>query len=185
MSAYKLNSPSFRFPYKLEGVHPEVVKAIKDAFNGCTNHEQAFRVVQASIDALEVAQSAAASSTSTNTVITILSTQFPGLGKVNDQTGITAYTVQNSDNGILLLLNDASPVTVTLNSVVTPPYFFFITNFGGGVVTLTPTTGTVNVSSIPQGYFGEVVFDGTNWKISAITTATGLDFSQIFMLMGA
>ncbi len=171
MSAPSLNPPSLRFPYNLDGVHPEVAKAIKDSFNGLTNHEQAFRVIQSSIDALETASTTAATTPSTSTVITVLSTQFPGLGNVNNQTGNTSYISQTQDNGILLILNDASPVAVSLNSVVATPYFLFVSNSGPGTATFTPTSGTINGSgtfALAQNYFALIVFDGTNWKASAL-----------------
>jgi hypothetical protein len=96
---------------------------------------------------------------------------FPSLGKVNNQSGVTAYTVQTTDNGALVLLSDASPVAVTLNSVVTAPYLVFITNLGAGTVTLTPTLGNVNggaTFTMLQNYTSMVFFDGTNWWASSL-----------------
>ncbi len=113
------------------------------------------------------------STTTANTVTTIVNSvfSFQGLGKVNNETGSTSYTVQNSDNGIMLIVDDASPVSVSLNSVVLTPYFLFITNFGAGTATLTPTSGTINgVASfaLPQNYTSILVFDGTNWWATAL-----------------
>ena len=95
---------------------------------------------------------------------------FPGLGSVRDETGSTSYTPIAADNGILIVFNDASPVAVTLNSAVASPYFLFVTNFGAGLVTFTPSSGTINGAAtytLPQNYFALVTFDGTNWKTSA------------------
>ena len=163
----------------------EVVLHTRLLYNSSNDHDQAITLLKEQIADLEAIKP-------TNTVITItqtvLSTQFPGLGTKNDQTGNTSYTTQTSDNGTMLILNDSSPVSVTLNSVVTPPYFLFVTNFGSGVVTLTPSSGTINGASsiqIPEGYFGEVVFDGINWSTSAIISSQGMDFTHTFMLMGA
>jgi hypothetical protein len=90
---------------------------------------------------------------------------------VNDETGNTTYTTQSTDNGSLLIFNDASPVAVTLNSGIVTPYYFFATNFGAGTATLSPTTGTINGSAsfaLPQNYTALISFDGTNWETSAL-----------------
>lgn len=95
---------------------------------------------------------------------------LPGLAGLHNQTGATTYTVATADNGALLILNDASPIAITLNSALTTPYFVFITNLGTGTATLTPSTGTVNgaasfaLTSLHTAIAG---FDGTNWFASA------------------
>lgn len=91
---------------------------------------------------------------------------IPGLGGVNDQSGNVAYTTEPSDNGVLLVLNDASPVAVNLNSGISSPWLILATNLGAGLVTFTPTSGTINGSAtflLPHNYSTIVVFDGTNW----------------------
>jgi hypothetical protein len=101
---------------------------------------------------------------------------FPGLGSVRDETGSASYTPIAADNGILIVFNDASPVAVTLNSAIASPYFLFVTNFGAGLVTFTPSSGTINgaaSASINENYFGEVAFDGTNWHLSADLSGVG------------
>src|SRR6185312_15232068 len=90
-----------------------------------------------------------------------------GIGTVNDQTGQTSYTTQSQDAGALLILNDASPVAVSLNSAVSKPFALFISNFGTGLTTLTPTSGTVNGGAslaLSQNQSIWCVFDGTDWK---------------------
>ena len=94
------------------------------------------------------------------------SSMLSGLGGVNNQSGNTAYTTQNSDGGIVLVLDDASPVAVTLNAGVSVPWFLFATNLGAGLVTFTPTTGTINggaTFALPFDYTSVIAFDGTNW----------------------
>lgn len=95
-----------------------------------------------------------------------------GLGGVNDQTGATTYTPTSTDNGIFLIFGDASPVTVTLNSAMVIPYFFFATNYGASNVTLTPTSGSIDNPTIPVGGLYLVAFDGTNWKVAALLAST-------------
>jgi hypothetical protein len=165
----KLNAPSTRFPFNITGkVEPEVENAIRWTFNGFTNHEQAFDALNTKVNSLATTVSTA---TSTVTTVTSSVTAFPGIGTVSDQSGLTTYTPQISDNGALVIFNDASPVAVTLNSLLSSPYFFFTTNYGAGTATFTPTSGTINgVASfaLPKNYLAVVVFDGTNWKTSAL-----------------
>ena len=45
-----LNAPSTRFPFNIAGkVDPEVENALRWAFNGLTNHEQAFAEFKAQL----------------------------------------------------------------------------------------------------------------------------------------
>lgn len=96
---------------------------------------------------------------------------IPGLGGVNDQSGNIAYTTTVADNGVLLILDDASPVAVTLNSGVSSPWMIFTTNLGTGSVTFTPSSGTINGAGafpLPFDYTSIIVFDGTNWHATAL-----------------
>jgi hypothetical protein len=93
------------------------------------------------------------------------------VGGVNNQTGVTTYTTQSTDNGVVLILDDASPVAVSLNSGVTSPFFIFATNLGAGLVTFTPTSGTINAGAtftLPLNFTSVVAFDGTNWFATGI-----------------
>lgn len=95
---------------------------------------------------------------------------IPGLGGVNNQTGNTSYVTAVSDNGVTLILDDASPVAVTLNSGVSSPWMIFATNLGVGLVTLTPSSGTINGSAtflLPTMSTSIISFDGTNWWATA------------------
>ncbi len=148
----------------------KITRHLQNLYLGINNHD-------AAITALKTQLTAASTAKSTTTVINQTSSSssttfsFPGFGKINNQTGNTSYAVQTQDNGILLIVDDASPVAVSLNSSVTPPYLFFITNFGAGTATLTPATGTINGSAsfaVPQNYLSMVVYDGTNWWASVL-----------------
>ena len=164
-----LNPPSFRFPFPLHGQPEEVQQAHIFAFNAILDLQSANKEVSAQIAALKTA--AITPGTSTSTITKVVGSSFPGLGTANDQTGNTTYTTQTGDNGALLIFNDASPVAVGLNSVVSTPFFLFVTNFGAGTATLTPTSGLINGGAsfaLPQNYFAFVVFDGTNWETSAL-----------------
>jgi len=89
---------------------------------------------------------------------------------VNNQSGVTSYSTTVFDNGGLLVLSDASPVSVALVPSATP-YGFFVANQGSGTATLTPSSGTISyagnlgAASIPLlgGYCAMVAYDGANW----------------------
>jgi hypothetical protein len=93
------------------------------------------------------------------------------LGTVNNQSGATAYTTQPGDNGALLVLSDAAPIAVTLNTGVGSPWMCFVANQGTGTATLTPATGTISYAAHPGaasmpvlgGYCCLIVFEGTNF----------------------
>lgn len=97
---------------------------------------------------------------------------FPGLGGVNDISGDVTYTTTGTDNGVLLILNDASGTAVMLNSGVTSPFFLFTSNLGTvGVGTFTPNSGTINGTAsfaLNPLYTAIMVFDGTNWHATAL-----------------
>lgn len=166
------NPINVRYPFELKDQPAEVVQAHRYAFQGLVDLNQAIASLKTQIDAIPTTTSTTGSTTSTVTNTITIEDILAGLGTVNDQTGATSYTTQTGDAGVLLILNDASPVAVSLNSVVTPPYALFVTNFGTGTVTLIPTSGTINGGSslaLLQGQTIWVVFSGTNWKSGAFT----------------
>ena len=162
--------PNPYFPQIDKDVDPKVTRHLQELYLGSNDHDAAIVALKGQLDTL------ASKNASTTTVIQQISssstsTSFAGLGKINNQTGYTSYTVQTQDNGIMLIVDDASPISISLNSAVSTPYFFFITNFGAGTATLTPSSGTINGSAsfaVPQNYLSMVVFDGTNWWASVL-----------------
>ncbi len=162
--------PSFRFPFVLVGHPKEIQDAHVWAFNAIQDLQKANAVNVAKISKLKASTPTVVGGSS-STSITVNSNSFSGLGAVRDLTGSTTYTNISSDNGILLLLNDASPVAVTLDSSMLTPYFLFASNSGTGLVTFTPTSGLVNGAAtytLSTGYLAIISFDGTNWKTSAV-----------------
>ncbi len=162
--------PSFRYPAALPAgvAHDSVVKAIQNNVNGLVDVNQALVALKTRIDSITPATTTVLTTAGSSSVV-INGSNFPGLGGVNDQTGVTVYALVAHDNGILLILNDASPVAVSLNSGLAPPYFLFITNRGAGAVTLTPSSGLVNGAAslvMTQHETVMAVFDGTNWLTS-------------------
>lgn len=167
-----VNPINMRLPLNVEGkADPEVVEALQNHDDGINDLQQAIDLLKAQIDDLKAASSSSSTSTTKSTTTTITQNSIPGLGTRNDQTGQTSYKTQTSDNGALLIFDDASAVAVSLNSAVTTPYLLFVTNFGAGTATLTPSSGTINSGAsfdLPQNYFTLVVFDGTNWTASVL-----------------
>jgi hypothetical protein len=168
--AQPISAPQPYYPQIDREIDPRVSVHLQRLYPAINDHDAAIVTLKSQLNA---AITAAKTATSTSTVVTVTSavTAFPGIGTVNDQTGAVAYTTQTSDNGALLLLRDASPVAVTLNSVVTTPYFLFATNYGAGTATFTPTSGTINGGAsfaLATNYFAMIVYDGTDWETSAL-----------------
>jgi hypothetical protein len=151
---------SWRFPFQLTGkVHPDAENAIRDAIRALNDKVNAQ-------GATVVTKSATATP-----AISASGTTTPTIGKVNDQTGATAVTLQQTDYGALVILDAASSIAVTLNNAVTTPYFSVLENQGTSTATLTPTSGTVNTLPsipLPPNAVAIVYFDGLAWWATPI-----------------
>lgn len=182
MSPPPLNPNTFRFPFDLTDQPKEVQQAHVFAFNAVLDIQNAISALNSKVQAIKSGGTTTVNTSTGGGTIIINGNNFPGLGGVNNQTGATAYKTLASDNGIFLIFGDASPVTLTLDSALTTPFFFFASNFGGSNVTLTPTTGTVNQPTLDVGGLYIVVFDGTNWEVSALIVgaSTAFRWSTIF-----
>lgn len=156
----------------------EIGRHLQLLYQKLGNHTQAFNLQQQQIANLK------AGSTTTNIIAGVggsspapppppPSTGFLGQGLINNQAGATSYITQPGDNGILLVLNDASPVAVTLTTNAAP-FYLIITNFGAGAATLTPSTGTINGGaslSLLQNQTVLASCDSTNWLTTAFVTS--------------
>lgn len=165
--------PSFRRVNAIPGgaAHDTVIEALRDHDKGLLDLQTAIPLLKNQIDALK-----AGTNSTTTTVISGGGgggSSFPnGIGTLSNQTGLTAYTMQTTDNGALVLFSDASPVAVALNTAVNPPYFFYAVNWGAGLVTFTPPSPTtisyinnLGATSMPlkTNYLTLIVFDGANF----------------------
>lgn len=160
-----------RYPFALDHLPHDVQQAHIFAFNAILDLQRANEINSAKLLALKPQGTTKVVSGGGGSSTIINGTNFPGLGGSRDLTGLTSYTTLNADNGILLLVNDASPVAITLDSGMPIPYFLFATNFAAGSATFTPSSGTINGSAsftLPQNFFSMVVFDGTNWHASSL-----------------
>lgn len=97
-----------------------------------------------------------------------------GTQAINAQTG-TTYTVASTDAQKLVTFSNASAIAVTLPQATgsfAAGFAFTAQNLGAGLVTITPTTSTINGAStltIPQNTGCSIVSDGTNYQIGACT----------------
>jgi hypothetical protein len=159
---------SFRvaFESQIAKLPPEHQEVIRTQWNAITDLYGAIPSLKKQITSLQKPASATTTATGNITEnITTISNTILGFS-VSNQTGATAYTVQQSDNGAILILNDASPIAVTLDTTLAVPYGVIPVNQGAGLVTLTPSTGTINGAAnltVPEGYFAIAGSDGTNW----------------------
>ena len=99
---------------------------------------------------------------------------------INAQTG-TSYTFLTSDAAKLVTQSNASAIADTLPVATTSGfgagYSFDIENLGAGLVTITPTTSTINGAAtltIPTNMGCTIVSDGTNYQVSACAPAMGV-----------
>lgn len=170
MSTNPLN-PSFRKIHTIPvgAAHQSVREAVRDNDKSITDLNQSVRSFKSQIAAMSKA--AASTTTVTENISAETTAGTVTGGVVNNQTGVTAYTTQQSDNAGFIILDDASAIAVTLSSTITIPYFTWIANYGAGAATLTPDAGTITypgnigASSMPlaSGFAAYLEFDGNNW----------------------
>lgn len=164
--------PSFRKVHRIpaDAAHSSVRQAINDNDKSITDLNGSIVSLKAQIAA--AAAPAAGTTNTTETVITeqIAPSQWIGFGTVNNQSGVTSYTTLQSDDGALLILSVTSAVAVTL-STLTVPFLLFAVNWGTGLVTFTPVSGTISFignlaaanMTLKQGYSAMIVYDGANF----------------------
>ena len=174
---------NFRMPFQAQmaKLAPEHQTIIKTLWNNITDLQDSIPLLKSQIDAKANATTSTASTTNTNTSSQTVIVSGGTIGMVSDQTGLTAYTSQQSDYGSFVLLGDTSPIAVTLNTAGTSPgiqlpwYAIFI-NTDTGIVTFTPATGTISYPNNPaaasmpvsEGQAAIIVFDGTNFTAEII-----------------
>jgi hypothetical protein len=160
--------PTFRFPFNTDpdtfpegedkGWRRSVHQAIRYAFSGLLDLNQAVPAILAKITASPASSSGA---TGGNVI-----------GTVNDQTGQTSYVVQQSDYGAMVIVNNGGGVQVGLNALIEKPFYVRIkVDSGSGSAVITPGAGTINhagfiivgAGSTKDLYFNSLDF---NWTAS-------------------
>ena len=161
------------FPQIDQSIDPKVSRHLQNLYTAINQHDLAIIKVNSKASNLQTSAAAA----STTEIVSSSSSSsnvnnFTGLGSVNDQESVVSYTLQQSDNGALITISDASAIAISLNSNITSPFFCFLSNLGSSAsATLTPTTGTVNGNAtftlLPNS-LSVIVFSGGNWWASAV-----------------
>lgn len=139
-------------------IHVKAASAINLLFDAIQDHDTA-------IVALNTKMTTPATTPATVVPSTPSSPSSSTLGLVNVQTG-TTYATQITDNGGLLVLNNAAPVAVTLTATVQAPWFMSVVNLGAANAVFTPSSGLINnVSTLTLGPNGGafIYFDGTSF----------------------
>jgi hypothetical protein len=176
-----------RFPFEphISKLEPQVQYVIRNLWNSLSDVQGAVPILKSQINdnksTISTVSKTVNNNISTQNVTTSSST-YPTSGFVNNQTGVTSYSILPSDNSSFLIFNDASPVALTLTTgpSIQLPYYFFIFNEGMGVVTATPSTGTISypnnllAASMPiaQGQGAIICYDGTNYFAVIIQVQT-------------
>jgi hypothetical protein len=175
-----------RFPFEaqIQAMPPEHQYVIRNLWNSVTDAQNAVPILKAQIDAHTTSIAANTTSINNNTASETVVLSSPlTIGFVNDQTGNTSYTTFPSDYGSCIVLNDTSPIAVTLTAETTIqlPWYATFLNFGTGTATLTPASGNISypgnlaAASMPvaTGQIGFVWFDGINFQADVLSLSSG------------
>lgn len=141
-------------------IHAKAASAINLLFDAIQDHDTAIVALNT-----KMTTPATTPATVVPSIPSSSSSSFPNQGLVNVQTGVT-YATQITDNGGLLVLNNAAPVAVTLTATVQAPWFMSVVNLGAANAVFTPSSGFINnVSSLTLGPNGGafIYFDGTSF----------------------
>jgi len=171
-----VNPISFRMPFEtqLASMPSETQYVIRNVWNCITDLQSAVPVLKNQIDAVKSSAATTATTVASNASTptqTIIQNISPTLGYLNNQVGQASYQTKQSDNGGFVLLNNSSPIAVTLAQTfsmpgIVLPWYCTIINEGTSPATLTPVSGTINGAasfSLTGGRATTVVFDGSNF----------------------
>lgn len=107
--------------------------------------------------------------------LTLASGILSGTQTINPQTG-TTYTVASTDSCALVTFSNAAAIAVTLPQATgagfTAGFSFFAQNLGAAIVTITPTTSTINGAAsftLFNNQGCQITSDGANYQVSACT----------------
>lgn len=169
MSTTPTITPKFPFEPHIASLSSEHQYVLRNLWYSINDAQNAVPILKAQIDALT--KTTAANTTAINTISsseTVTPSSSSSIGFVNNQTGNTTYATTQADAGAFIILDDASPIAVTLTSdpSIQLPWETNFLNLGVGIATLTPATGTINglaSLTLPQNGYVTVSFDGTNF----------------------
>ncbi len=105
---------------------------------------------------------------------------------------VLGYTVLSTDNGKWIVVNDASPATITLPSPASSaPWFVGVINIGAGLVTINPNglnlNGSAASTQLKTGQGTKVVTDGSNYfcALQALSARTATSLTTGSLVAGA
>jgi hypothetical protein len=174
---------------------PEHQFVIRNLWNTVFDAQRAIPILKSQIDSNKSAiatTNETINNVSSSSATIIEQVVSESIGFVNDQTGNTSYTTNQTDYGKIIILDDASPIAVTLSTTgsvpgIIIPFFCAFLNLGAGVATLTPDAGNINNTTsetLSDGQFAFVYYDGSNtWgqiatnnagTITGVVAGTGL-----------
>jgi len=165
------------FPQIDHSVDPKITVHLQRMYPALNDHDRAIRTLNSKVKAIQstvttVTKTVNSTSSSSSSGGGTSTTNFPGLGYVNPQLGLTTYLLVQSDSGIMLQIGDAAPVAVSLDTNLNSPFICFITNLGPSLATLTPTAGaTINGAAsfdVPKNSMAVIVLANLLWYASAI-----------------
>ena len=168
---------STRFPFEAQiaSLPPDIQIVHRTAWNKMESLSQANAALTAKINALSPTASTPAGSTTTVNNSESVSVAPNVIGFVNNQAGVTVYASQQSDYGAFVILNDASPIAVSLsaNPVIQLPWYASFINLGAGTATFTPASGLIDSGasySLPSNTAVTVAYDGTNFWTEPVSS---------------
>jgi hypothetical protein len=152
-----INLESFRYPFETEIANESEGAKIahRNTFQGILDLNQAVASLKSQLTSATTkgtitgATTGTSTGTSSGSQTVITNTATTTIGYVNNQTGVTSYTTQQSDYAKFIIFDDASAIAVTLSvassaPAITVPWYATFLNFGAGVATLTPISGTIS-----------------------------------------
>ena len=173
-----VNPTNSRFPFEaqIQAMPPEHRYVIRNLWSAIADAQNAVPILKAQIDAHTTSIAANTTSINNSTASqTVVPPSPQTIGFVNSQVGNTTYSTTQADYGAFILLNDASPIAVSLTVapvIQLPWYATFINYSGAGTATLSPVSGTINsgasYSLLPNSAV-TVAFDGTNFETSPVS----------------
>jgi hypothetical protein len=168
---------STRFPFEAQiaSLPPEIQIVHRTAWNKMESLSQANAALAKQVNAISPTASTPASSTTTISNSETVSVAPNVIGFVNNQAGVTVYATQQTDYGAFVILNDASPIAVSLsaNPLIQLPWYASIINLGAGTATLTPASGLIDSGasySLPSNTAVTVAYDGTNFWTEPVSS---------------
>lgn len=113
-----------------------------------------------------------------------VSVEVRNTGGVDHRT-TTSETIGLADQGKVVILDNATAISATLDSTVPNTFTCRVLVIGGGVGLLVPSSGQIQQMSsfpVPNGFGVDLSFDGTNWWVDPGLSSPGADANAKYVL---